>query len=111
MTQINTDQIDYLHVMQNLETSTSQKELADKVGFSVGKVNYVIKALLEKGFVKAENFTKSSNKKAYRYILTFDGLKNKIALTEKYIAIKKREYEALQESLALDIGRCSSENN
>ena len=84
MTQINTDQIDYLHVMQRVEDATSQKELASEVGFSVGKVNYVIKALLEKGFIKAENFVKSSNK---------------ILLTEKYIAIKKREYEKLQESL------------
>ena len=102
MTQINTDQIDYLHVMQKVENITSQKELASEVGFSVGKVNYVIKALLEKGFIKVENFVKSSNKKAYKYILTTDGLKNKISLTEKYIAIKKLEYEKLQDSLELD---------
>ena len=102
MTQINTDQIDYLHVMQRVEDATSQKELASEVGFSVGKVNYVIKALLEKGFIKAENFVKSSNKRAYKYVITPDGLKNKILLTEKYIAIKKREYEKLQESLETD---------
>ena len=102
MTQINTDQIDYLRVMQRVEESTSQKELANEVGFSVGKVNYVIKALLEKGFIKAENFVKSSNKRAYKYVLTSDGLKNKISLTEKYISIKKLEYEKLQESLELD---------
>ena len=102
MTQINTDQTDYLSIMQNLEACSSQKELASKAGFSVGKVNYIIKALLEKGFVKVENFTQSPNKKAYKYILTPDGIKNKIALTQKYIEIKKREYEALQESLASD---------
>ena len=100
--QINTDQIDYLHVMQRVEDATSQKELASEVGFSVGKVNYVIKALLEKGFIKAENFVKSSNKRAYKYVITPDGLKNKILLTEKYIAIKKLEYEKLQESLETD---------
>ncbi len=105
MTQINTEQIDYLYVMQKVENSTSQKELANDVGFSVGKVNYVIKALLEKGFIKAENFVKSSNKKAYKYVLTSDGLKNKISLTEKYISIKKLEYERLQESLELDMKR------
>ena len=88
--------------MQKVEECHSQKELADEVGFSVGKVNYIIKALLEKGFIKAETFVKSSNKRAYKYLLTSDGLKNKIALTEKYIAIKKTEYEKLQESLELD---------
>lgn len=102
MTHIKTEQIDYLSIMQNLEACSSQKELAGRAGFSVGKVNYVIKALLEKGFVKVENFSKSANKKGYRYILTLDGIKNKIALTEQYIEIKKREYEALQESLASD---------
>jgi len=88
--------------MQKVEDVSSQKELATEVGFSVGKVNYVIKALLEKGFIKVENFMKSPNKKAYRYLLTADGLKNKIALTETYIAIKKLEYEKLQENLELD---------
>ncbi len=88
--------------MQKVEDATSQKELASEVGFSVGKVNYVIKALLKKGYIKAENFVKSSNKRAYKYALTSDGLKNKILLTEKYIAIKKLEYEKLQESLETD---------
>lgn len=105
MTQVNTDQIDYLHVMQNVEDCLSQKELSTKVGFSVGKVNYVIKALLEKGFIKAENFVKSSNKRAYKYILTKEGLQNKISLTERYIAIKKAEYEKLQEILEVDRSR------
>lgn len=102
MIQINSEQIDYLHIMHKIEDATSQKELAKKVGFSVGKVNYVIKALLEKGFIKAENFVKSPNKRVYKYILTSDGLKNKIALTEKYIDIKKLEYEELQKILEAD---------
>jgi len=93
---INTDKIDYLHVMQRLEDTSSQKELASEVGFSVRKVNYII---------KAESFLKSSNKQAYKYALTSDGLKNKILLTEKYIAIKKLEYEKLQENLEFDIAR------
>lgn len=107
MTQINTEQIDYLHVMQRVEDVTSQKELASEVGFSVGKVNYVIKALLEKGYIKAENFMKSSNKRAYKYALTAEGLKNKIYLTEKYIAIKKLEYEKLKKNLESDKRRDS----
>ena len=102
LTDIKTEQIDYLHVMQKVEECHSQKELADEVGFSVGKVNYIIKALLGKGFIKAENFVKSPNKRAYKYLLTSDGLKNKITLTEKYISIKKQEYKKLQESLHHD---------
>lgn len=96
------DEIAYLQVMQHIETCTSQQELASEVGFSVGKVNYVIKALLEKGYVKMERFVKSENKKAYRYLLTSDGLKKKIRLTEAFIEIKKCEYEMLQASLEVD---------
>lgn len=108
LTEINTEQIDHLYVMQKVETCQSQKVLADEVGFSVGKVNYIIKALLERGFIKAETFVKSSNKRAYKYLLTPEGLKNKILMTEKYIAIKKQEYEKLQESLHLDKQRSDS---
>lgn len=99
------EEIDHLRVMEHIEACNTQKELADEVGFSVGKVNYVIKALLEKGYVKMDRFMKSKNKKSYRYLLTADGLKNKIRLTEAYIEIKKREYEALQESLRHDQGK------
>ena len=93
--------------MQKVEECNSQKELASHVGFSVGKVNYVVRALLEKGFIKVENFLKSPNKRGYKYILTSEGLKNKISLTEAYIDIKKQEYEKLQESLEQDRQRGS----
>jgi len=99
---IKTDSLDILYVMQNIEEHTSQKSLADAVGYSVGKVNYILKALLDKGLIKADNFIKSPNKRAYKYILTTEGLKSKIAITEEYIAIKKSEYETLQESLEFD---------
>lgn len=102
LTHRDTDPSDLLHVMQHIETVSSQKELAEKVGFSVGKANYVIKALLEKGYIKMENFVKSKNKRAYGYLLTKRGLNRKIMLTEKFIEIKKDEYEALQSSLKSD---------
>lgn len=102
MTRRDTDPSDLLHVMQHIETISSQKELAEEVGFSVGKVNYVIKALLEKGYIKMGNFVRSKNKRAYGYLLTKEGLNRKIELTEKYIEIKKQEYEALQNSLKSD---------
>ena len=100
--QIKQEEIDDLLIMEHIEACSTQKELAEEVGFSVGKVNYVIKALLEKGYVKMDRFMKSKNKRAYRYLLTVEGLKNKIRLTEAYIEIKKREYEALHESLERD---------
>ena len=96
------EQVDYLNIMQNIENANSQKELADSVGWSVGKVNYVLKALVEKGYVKMDRFLKSQNKRAYHYLLTQEGLKKKIKLTEAYIEIKKREYEALQAMLEED---------
>jgi len=99
---IKTEPSDLLQVMQKVEVCRSQKELAEAVGFSVGKVNYVLKALLAKGLIKAENFVKSKHKRSYDYLLTPKGLREKIVLTEKYIAIKKREYEALQQSLEAD---------
>ncbi|MFT7861149.1 MAG: MarR family EPS-associated transcriptional regulator, partial [Sulfurimonas sp.] len=58
--------------------------------------------LLEKGYVKMDRFIKSENKRAYRYLLTAEGIKNKIRLTEAFIEIKKHEYERLQETLRQD---------
>jgi EPS-associated MarR family transcriptional regulator len=67
----------------------------------VGKVNYVIKALVEKGFVKIDNFFANKNKNQYRYLLTPEGVSEKITLTEKFIKRKKAEYEQLQHELEI----------
>jgi len=108
---IKTDSLDLLHVMENVEKHASQKSLADEVGYSVGKVNYILKALIDKGFIKIENFIKSDNKKAYKYLLTKEGISEKMALTESYIKIKKTEYEALQKSLQEDKQKIQKFNN
>ncbi len=105
-----TDPFDVLHVLQNVESHSSQQSLADEVGYSVGKVNYILKALVAKGLVKMENFVKSEQKKGYRYLLTSEGIREKIALTEAYIKIKKMEYETLQRSLAEDKERIKHES-
>lgn len=105
----NTDPFDVLHVLQNVEAHGSQQSLADEVGYSVGKVNYILKALVAKGLVKMENFVKAESKKGYRYLLTSEGIREKIALTEAYIKIKKAEYEALQRSLEEDKKRIEQE--
>jgi EPS-associated MarR family transcriptional regulator len=88
-----------LEVLRYAEKHSSQSTLAQEIGYSVGKVNYILKALIEKGLIKAERFAKSENKKGYMYLLTTEGIKHKLHLTEKFVQIKKREYEKLQEEL------------
>ena len=90
-----------LNILRNVERVSSQKKLAQEIGFSVGKVNYVLKHLVEKGFVKAERFINSKNKLQYKYLLTEKGFKEKMALTEKFIEIKKEEYDRLQKEMSL----------
>ena len=91
-----------LSVLRNIDTLTTQKSLADELGLSVGKVNYVLKALIEKGLIKAENFFVNKNKNQYKYLLTDDGIKEKVSLTKKFIIRKKAEYEELQRDLEAD---------
>ncbi len=69
--------------------------MAQNLGLSVGKVNYVIKALIDKGFIKAGNFYKNKNKNQYKYLLTEVGINEKISLTERFIERKKKEYDEL----------------
>ena len=88
-----------LNILKNIETTSSQKSLANELEISVGKVNYVLKALVDKGFVKAENFFANKNKNQYKYLLTKKGFQTKIELTEKFIQRKKEEYETLQKEL------------
>lgn len=88
-----------LNILRNIDNVKSQKTFADEIGISVGKANYIIKALVDKGLVKTENFFLNKNKNHYKYLLTQKGLKEKIELTEKFILRKKTEYEELQKEL------------
>ena len=90
-----------LSILRNIDTLKSQKSLADELGISVGKVNYVLKALIEKGLVKVDNFFANKNKNQYKYLLTEKGFKEKVALTRSFIERKKAEYEELQRELEL----------
>ena len=76
--------------------SRSQREMAQALGMSVGKANYVLKALLEKGLVKVQNFHNSENKRGYAYLLTPDGVAAKAELTRHFLARKIEEYDALR---------------
>jgi len=88
-----------LQILKNIDKIISQKTIAQEIGYSIGKVNYILKALMEKGLVKAENFATNKNKKQYKYLLTQDGINHKINITESFIKRKKEEYDLLQKEL------------
>ena len=74
----------------------TQRERAEKVGVSVGGVNYCLKALVEKGWIKIDNFSQSKNKFGYIYLLTPDGVAQKVLLAGQFLKRKLREYEQLK---------------
>ncbi len=78
----------------------SQRQLAESLGVSVGKVNYCLQALLKKGLLKMRNFRDSQNKLAYAYYLTPKGAKEKMRATSEWLDIRMREYEAIQREIA-----------
>tara|TARA_B100001250_G_scaffold43882_1_gene34535 strand:- start:4637 stop:4957 length:321 start_codon:yes stop_codon:yes gene_type:complete len=73
----------------------SQRGIAEKMNFSLGKVNYCIKALSNVGFIKLKNFSKSNNKSNYLYAITPKWVDEKKILTKKFLQIKQLEYEKL----------------
>jgi EPS-associated MarR family transcriptional regulator len=74
----------------------TQRELAEKLGISVGGINYCLKAMMDKGLVKMRNFAQSKNKFGYVYVLTPSGLAEKAAITHRFLHRKMEEYEALK---------------
>lgn len=86
----------------------SQRQIADALGISLGGVNYCLKALIDRGFVKVKNFRNSQNKMAYAYFLTPTGIAEKTGLATRFLKRKMSEYESLKaeiESLKSEIGR------
>lgn len=77
----------------------TQRELSANLGLSLGKINFLIKALIEKGFIKADNFKNSKNKMAYLYYLTPKGLEEKTKITYHFLTRKLAEYEKLEEEI------------
>lgn len=78
----------------------SQRDIARELGISLGKVNYCLRALIKKGWIKASNFTNSQNKAAYMYLLTTRGIEQKAVLTVQFLQVKVREYETLRQEIA-----------
>jgi len=87
-----------LHIFREINRSPkmTQRELSSRLGISLGKVNFLINALIRKGFVKVENFKKSRNKTAYLYCLTPGGIEEKSRMTYLFLKRKMREYEQLE---------------
>ena len=73
----------------------SQRDLAERVGLSLGRINYVIRSLIQKGYIKTKRFKNSKNKWGYRYVLTSRGVEKRIHLAKTFLDRKKEEYEAL----------------
>ena len=88
----------HLKVLRHLEENpnVTQRELAEALGISLGKANYCLKALINKGMVKAKNFKNNANKRAYLYILTPKGIETKARISVNFLQRKMEEYEALK---------------
>ena len=92
----------HLRVLRLLEGDPrlSQREVSESLGVSLGKVNFCLKALVDKGLIKVKSFRKSQNKLAYAYLLTPSGIAEKSALTTRFLQRKMAEYEHLQAEIA-----------
>ena len=92
---------DFLNLMRRIwnKPPSSQRQLASDLGFSLGKLNYCLKALQSKGLIKIENFKKNPNKLNYFYVLTPKGIAQKTKLTLGYMKRKMKEYDELKKEL------------
>ena len=93
--------IDEFNLMRKLKKNpnSTQRELADDLGFSLGKLNYCLKALKKKGLIKIKNFKNNENKINYLYILTPKGISAKARLTINFMKQKMREYDELKKEI------------
>jgi EPS-associated MarR family transcriptional regulator len=87
-----------LHLLEE-EPRLTQRELANKLGISLGGVNYCLKALIEVGHIKAGNFKKNPDKSVYLYLLTPKGIAEKASLTAGFLRRKMVEYQALKKEI------------
>ena len=95
---ITEDQLDLMHIIEK-DGKASQRVISQNSGFSIGKVNYCVKALIDIGFIKMHNFNSSNKKLNYVYILTPKGIQEKTAVTKQFIIKKKQEYDKLKSYL------------
>ena len=95
------DNQDHFNVLRkiNSKPQSTQRELAEELGFSLGKLNYCLKALMKKGLVKMDNFEKNPNKINYIYILTPKGISEKTKLTLNFMKRMIKEYDTLKKEI------------
>ena len=95
-----TDEYRY-RILKLLEADphASQRRIADELGISLGRVNYCLKALINKGLVKANNFRNNTNKRTYLYLLTPKGIEEKTKVTLQFLQVKMAEYEAVKREI------------
>lgn len=98
--------LDHFNVLRKIRENpnSSQRELASKLGFSLGKLNYCLKALKDKGLIKISNFQKNPNKFGYAYILTPKGISTKTKLTLNFMKRKMNEYDELKKEIKNEKG-------
>ena len=103
-----TDEYRYriLKLLENNPTA-SQREIARELGVSLGRVNYCLQALIEKGLIKVNNFRQVESKRAYLYFLTPKGMQEKARVTVRFLKVKLNEYE----NLKLEVARLQREAN
>ncbi len=92
------DQFEVLRKV-NKKSDITQRELSNSLGLSLGKINYCLNALKNKGLIKIKNFTKSKSKLKYMYVLTPEGISEKTKLTVNFMKQKMKEYEDLKKDL------------
>ena len=98
------DDPDQFNVLRKVRSkpNSSQRELASELGFSLGKLNYCLKSLKDKGLIKIKNFQKNPNKLRYVYILTPKGVATKTKITLNFMKRKMREYDELKAEIEKD---------
>jgi EPS-associated MarR family transcriptional regulator len=105
--------LDLLRILEKSPDST-QRELSKEMGVSLGKVNYCMQKMIQKGWIKLINFSRNPNKAGYTYLLTSKGIEQKARLTVKFLSIKISEYELLKEEinkLKIDVKKINKKNN
>ena len=95
------DNLDHLNLLRKIQKKpkSSQRELAKELGFSLGKLNYCLRALKVKGLIKIKNFKENVNKINYIYVLTPKGIAEKTDLTLNFMKLKMREYDELKKDM------------
>ena len=95
------DNQDHFNVLRkiNRKPKSTQRELAEELGFSLGKLNYCLKALKSKGLIKMKNFERNPNKLNYIYVLTPRGIAEKTKLTLNFMKLKMQEYDELKKEI------------